>query len=227
MTVDALPVFPLPHHVVLPHIVMPYRLFEKRYCELGAYLFEQQQACSDSEESAHDNKVQLLMPCLYTVDAVRTVDSAQDEVPDFYSCACLCELLHIEKSEQDEWNILIQAGERCQLTEVESAHAFRFAHVTSMPITADMSDAALQASLCNLAPEFSARMVYMGADAQQLKDFLSDCTQGEQLLHRMAHVMFSDPAFRQQYLEAPTLSAQLQYIRVSLGKSDIERDLNN
>ena len=70
---DAIPVFPLPDHVVLPHIVMPYRLFEERYRKLAAFIQQQMEK---------DGPTHILIPCLQ--DGWQEI---YDEAPPFHDCA--------------------------------------------------------------------------------------------------------------------------------------------
>ena len=194
-----LPVFPLPNHVVLPHINMPYRLFEERYKSLGAYLVEHQE----------DG---LFIPCLST-----GWESDYEGQPAFEAYAVHCSIDAIEAAPSGDFALIITGGERYQLTETKSDHAFRFADAEKAPIQHDISEGALQQSLLGLATDFRSTMGGLGAPVDQLKQFLDNCKNSCELLNKMAHLLFSDPQLRQQFLNSNSISEQLALLRVGLG----------
>lgn len=196
---EVLPIFPLPNHVVLPQITMPYRLFEDRYRALGHYLLEHQ---GDG----------LFIPCLKP----GWEDQYQDQ-PPFFSTAVHCSIIGIQEASNGEFALLVNGGQRCRLEEAASNEAFRFATAQAYPVHSDISDAALQQSLLALAPDFRQQMLKQGAGVDQLKQFLDDCDDAAQLLYRMAHLLFSEPLVRQDFIDCDSISAQLGLLRTALG----------
>ncbi len=193
------PIFPLPNHVVLPFINMPYRLFEDRYRALGKYVSEHQQ----------DG---LFIPCLQA-----GWESDYEGEPAYHAHAMLCEIQGIQEAPNGEFALMVLGKQRYQLSEAESDSPFRFAHATLDEINPDMSEAALQQSLLTLAPEFHQHMQQQGVQGDQLKQFIDTCQHAEELLNRMAHLLFSDPVIRQQFIDCANISDQLALVRIALG----------
>ena len=203
------PLFPLPNHVVLPYTAVPYKLFEERYRALGAYLLQHQEQG-------------LFIPCLED-----GWESDYDGNPSFQPLAIHCEIQAIEKSAEGDYALIVQGTQRYRLRETPSSELFRFAHAELEDTLIDMSNGALQQGLLGLASHFRKVMTDKGAQAAQLKQFFNDCTSSPQLLNRMAHLLFSDPILRQQFLDAPAISDQLALIRIALGyKSNNDVSLN-
>lgn len=201
---NAIPVFPLPDHVVLPYISMPYRLFEDRYRALGHYLQDNQD-------------LGIFIPCLKP-----GWESSYHGNPPFYNQAIHCDILGIQESPNGEFALMVMGTQRYRLSEVESNKPFRFSDATLADITPDMSEGALQQSLLALAADFHQHMIGRGVQADQLKTFIDTCQHAQELLNRMGHLIFSDPAVRQQYLECPGISDQLGLIRTALGHRSSE-----
>ena len=193
------PVFPLPNHVVFPHISMPYRLFEERYRALGAHIMEHQDQG-------------LFIP--------RLEDGWEKDYegqPTFEAYAVHCRVDRIEVAENGEYAMLITGGERYQLHEIESDHPFRMVKATEAKVDHDMSDGALQQSLLLLAKDFRSNMSNLGAPIEELRQFLDSCSSSCELLNRMAHLLFSDPVMRQQFLNNDRISDQVALLRLGLG----------
>lgn len=193
------PVFPLPNHVVFPHISMPYRLFEERYRAMGAYI-------RDHQDDG------LFIPKL--CDGWEADYEGQ---PNFEACAVHCRVDRIEEADNGEFAMLITGMERYRLTEIESAYPFRLAQASPAKIEHDMSEGALQQSLLVLAKDFRNNMNKLGAPIEELKQFLDSCSSSCELLNRMAHLLFSDPIMRQQFLDNDRISDQVALLRMGLG----------
>ena len=144
-------------------------------------------------------------------------ESDYEGKPAFEGYAVHCRVDRIEEANNGEFALLITGTERYRLEEIDSQHPFRLAQAQPAKIEHDLSEGALQQSLLVLAKDFRNNMNKLGAPIEELKQFLDSCSSSCELLNRMAHLLFSDPLMRQQFLDNDRISDQVALLRIGLG----------
>lgn len=193
---EVLPLFPLPDHVLLPGVPVPFRIFEPRYRTL----------IEDLEARPEDERW-LVVPRL--VDGWKTDQLGR---PMFLPIAAAARLVRVQPLDPGESLIVVEGSLRVLLEETTSTKPYRLAHWTLLPDDAAPSDAALMAAEQVLAKvRILARRV--GDGAEQLTElaesddrvFAADC---------LAALLLSDADTRQWHLECRNPTERLsQFVR--------------
>lgn len=180
---EVLPLFPLPDHVLLPGVPVPFRIFEPRYRTLIADL-----------ETRPDEERWLVVPRL--MDGWKTDGSGR---PLFLPVAAAARLVRVQPLDANESLIVVEGTQRIHLTEVHSDKPYRLAQWTPLPDEIAPSEAALLAAEQVLAKvRILARRV--GDGAEQLTE-LADGDDRVLAADRLAALLLADPDARQRYLE--------------------------
>jgi len=180
---DVLPLFPLPDHVLLPGVPVPFRIFEPRYLMLVADL-----------EALPEAERWLVVPRL--VDGWKTDHLGR---PMFLPVAAAARLVRVEPLDPGEALIVVEGALRIRLEELPSTRPYRLAHWTPLPDDAAPSEAALLAADKVLAKvRILARR--LGDGAEQLAE-LAACEDRVLAADRLAALLLSDPDARQRHLE--------------------------
>lgn len=189
---EVLPLFPLPDHVLLPGVPVPFRIFEPRYRTL----------IEDLEAQPEDERW-LVVPRL--VDGWKTDHLGR---PKFMPIAAAARLVRVEPLDPGESLIVVEGALRIQLQEIASARPYRLAHWTPLPDETSPGDAAVQAAEQVLAKvRILARRVGDGAEQ------LTELAEGDDRLlaaDRLAALLLSDPDARQWHLECRNPSERLK-----------------
>lgn len=189
---DVLPLFPLPDHVLLPGVPVPFRIFEPRYRTLIA----------DLEERSEDERW-LVVPRL--MDGWKTDELGR---PLFLPIAVAARLVRVQPLDAGESLIVVEGALRLRLEEIPSNRPYRLAHWSPLPDDAAPSDAALMAAEQVLAKvRILARRVGDGAEQ------LTELAEGDDRVlaaDRLAALLLSDPDARQRHLESRNPTERLQ-----------------
>lgn len=189
---DVLPLFPLPDHVLLPGVPVPFRIFEPRYRTLIA----------DLEERPEDERW-LVVPRL--MDGWKTDEQGR---PRFLPIAVAAQLIRVQPLDPGESLIVVHGVLRLRLEEIPSSRPYRLAHWSPLPDDAAPSEAALLAAEQVLAKvRVLARRVGDGAEQ------LTELAEGDDRVlaaDRLAALLLSDPDARQRHLECRNPTERLQ-----------------
>ena len=103
--------FPLPDHVMFPHVVQPFHIFEDRYRALMA-------------SALRDDKL------ITIVQLAGGWESADDADPPIAEVGCLGKILTHVRLEDGRYNLMLAGLRRVRIVrELEPRHEFREAHV--------------------------------------------------------------------------------------------------
>lgn len=194
---DEIPLFPLPDHVLLPGVPVPYRVFEPRYTRLVQDLLERPPA-----------KRWLAVPRL-----AGDWESDYGGQPGFHPIAVAARLARWRPDNDGEFVIAVEGVTRCILEEVVSAHPYRMARARAFPDrdagagpTAQLRERLAEIdqgllTLCGLLPS-----VVESVDA-----FMRDRTNPSLRLYRLAALLVPEPDDRQRLLELPEFAGRADY----------------
>jgi uncharacterized protein len=200
---DVLPLFPLPDHVLLPGIPVPFRVFEPRYRALVA----------DLAELPEDARW-LVVPRL--VEGWKTDAAGR---PALVPVAAAARLVRMESLENNESLIVVEGALRIRLEEVPSGKPYRLARWTAMPDDTTPGDVVLAAAQQVLSKiRIIARR--LGDGAEQLLELAAG---DDRVLaaDRLAALLIGDVDVRQQYLETCDATKRLtefaRHLTIQLG----------
>ena len=193
---DVLPLFPLPDHVLLPGVPVPFRVFEPRYRQLIA----------DLEALPEDER---WLVVLRLADGWKTDYHGR---PLFLPVAAAARLVRVEPLDEGESLIVVEGVLRIRLEEIQSTRPYRLATWTSLPDEGVPGEAALIAADQVLAKvRVLARRV--GDGAEQLAELAAG---DDRVLaaDRLAALLLSDPDVRQRHLENRNATERLsEFVR--------------
>jgi Lon protease-like protein len=183
---EAIPVFPLPDHVLLPGSPSPYRIFEPRYRGLMEYLLELPEA-----------ERWLAIPQL-----VPGSDVPYGGSPPFHAVGTVARLLESQRNPDGTFHIIVGDGVRCRLEELPSSMAFRLARAepwADQP--SDVPAAQIAASLEALRQVVAALAQALGPAARGLSALACEKGQRDVTVFRLGSVLIQHPQRRQEFLE--------------------------
>jgi Lon protease-like protein len=192
----ALPLFPLPDHVLLPGMPVPLRVFEPRYQALVADL-----------AALPEDRRWLAVPRL-----AEGWQSDYEGRPPFLPVAAAARVRQIRALDDGHSLIVVEGIARCRLSEIPSALPYRMARCVALPDESYDHDAAAYAEAVNAVVgrvRHLARRVGEGGD--QLATWMGGAAVEDGLVDRLAAALISDPDLRQRYLECrdPSLRVAL------------------
>ena len=193
---DVLPLFPLPDHVLLPGVPVPFRVFEPRYRTLIADL-----------EARPEDERWMVVPRL--VDGWKTDQYGR---PLFLPIAAAARLVRVQPLDPGESLIVVEGVLRIRLEEIASEKPYRLAQWVPLPDDVSLSDSALTAAEQVLAKvRILARRVGDGAEQ------LTELVEGDDRVlaaDRLAALLLSDADSRQWHLECRDPTERLhQFVR--------------
>lgn len=192
LALDAVPLFPLPGHVLLPGLPAPFLIFEPRYRALVRDLLqrppEARWLAVPRIAPGHEHAAAGAPPLLPVVAAARL--AAASELPD------------------GRFHVAVVGEGRWHLHELESGRPYRLAQLVRMPEPA-------------AAPELAARVAaavrrVLGACPAVSEETLclldTHRHDAVAVLDRLAALSLVDPDLRQRYLEAGTADCRLRVL---------------
>ena len=193
---EVLPLFPLPDHVLLPGVPVPFRVFEPRYRTLIADL-----------EARPEDERWMVVPRL--VDGWKTDQYGR---PLFLPIAAAARLVRVQPLDPGESLIVVEGVLRLRLEEIASEKPYRLAQWVPLPDDATLNDSALTAAEQVLAKvRILARRVGDGAEQ------LTELAEGDDRVlaaDRLAALLLSDADSRQWHLECRDPTERLnQFVR--------------
>ncbi|MBI5511685.1 MAG: LON peptidase substrate-binding domain-containing protein [Deltaproteobacteria bacterium] len=209
-----LPVFPLPTAVLFPGIVIPLHVDEPCYCQMV-------------EDALAEDRV-------LGVAMIRA-DTAQTEQTPLYEVAGAGQIIHAEKLEGGDYNILVQGLDRVRLVEeLPPERGYRRFRVEIIPKpSADETDAAKD-ELLRLERCVMNLVTSLGETDQQLVEVLRSTEDPVQLSEFLAATVVQDVETQQELLQTLDLRARLaklidvlvEVLGRSNGAPAGDRDLN-
>ena len=186
--IDSLPIFPLPTAVLFPGIVLPLHIDDPCYCELIADALEKN-----------------------GVLAVAMIQHGQDgDAPPLCEIAGAGQIIHAEKLDGGDYNVLIQGLDRVRLLEeLPKSHSYRRFKAEIIPKPSpDETDAAknelvrLESCVMNLVSTIA------GSDAQ-LVEVMRATPDPIQLVDFLSATVVQDIDTQQEILAAVDLKTRL------------------
>lgn len=192
IALDSVPLFPLPGHVLLPGLPVPFLVFEPRYRALVGDLLQRppegRWLAVPRIAPGHEHAAAGRPPLLPVVSAARL--AAVSELPD------------------GRFHIAVVAEGRWHLHELDSGHPYRLAQLVRMPEPeagphlSERVTAAVRRTL-GACPAVSEEMLCL------LDTHRHDPVA---VLDRLAALSLVDPDLRQRYLEAGTADCRLRVL---------------
>ena len=193
-----LPLFPLPDHVLLIGLPMPYRVVEPRYRALVDDLIG-------------------MPPSSRWISIPRLEDGWQgryDGAPPFHALAAIGLVRTIRPEENGQFHIRVEGLQRCQLEEVPSTRLYRLARPLPLPdLPHDLSQAELThgvGEVLGLVDELRARLGKRGEVIKALVDNQDDLPA---MIDRLGAAVIADADVRQEFLESRRLPARLVLLK--------------
>ncbi|MCU0254135.1 MAG: LON peptidase substrate-binding domain-containing protein [Acidobacteria bacterium] len=196
---ERVPLFPLPDHVFLPGVPVPYRIFEPRYRALVRDLLK-----SPPPERW------LAIPRLSPGWRVEEYDGA----PAFDPIATIGQVIHCAPLPGGEFHIVVQGITRVSLEELPSAAAYRIARPE--PYEDEPEDAATRATRATVADAVaqSTRMLaqMIGPPADELARLAGERGDEERWIFNLGSVLLSDADERHRFLASRSAAQRLDLL---------------
>jgi Lon protease-like protein len=190
---DRLPLFPLPDHVLLPGLAVPFRIFEPRYRALFSDLL-------DKDPTERWLAVPRLAPGW---------QADYQGQPPIHPVAAAALLLRADHHPDGDLHIVVEGHARCRLEEFPSDHPYRWARPHLLPAAADPAAFADLVDDLATLPELSAIWGRLAAAIPPAHD-----AEGwMRLLDIIGGLLIADPDRRQDLLECPTLAGRAAVVR--------------
>jgi Lon protease-like protein len=192
---EEIPLFPLPNHVLIPGVPMPYRVFEDRYRALIEDLLLQ-------SFSHH----WLAFP--------RLSDGVDPETgrPVIYEVASLARLVRCVKLPDSEFQIVVEGTHRCRLIETNSDLPYRMARPEIVPDRPVLQATQLYERISTLNHGVLELAQRVGKDGASLLKLTSDQTDLRRTVYRLGSVLLNHPDRRQLFLEERRLSTRINIL---------------
>ena len=203
---DRLPLFPLPNHVLLPGIVVPFRIFEPRYLTLFSDLLDK-----DPTERW------LAVPCLGP-----GWETEYQGKPPIVATAVASTLMRADHHPDGNLHILVEGHARCRLEEIPSEHPYRLARAHLLPPATDAGDG-FKGLIDDLAalPELGPIWGRLAAAIPAAGDLFG----WTHLLDVVGSLLLNEPHQRQAFLDCPTLAGRAGFVRAEILRRRVHKGL--
>jgi Lon protease-like protein len=191
MMPDELPLFPLPDHVLLPGVPVPFRIFEPRYRTLVADL-----------QALPQEQRWLAVPRLIDGHARGPLSD-----PAFIPVAAAARLLRCKPLDDGQLMIVVEGIARCRLEERPSLRPYRCARCILLPDEIGSEEAARLA-----ADEVLAKVRVLARRLGDGAERLAEMSAGEYHVltaDRLAAILINDLEARQRHLENRDIADRL------------------
>ena len=193
-----LPLFPLPDHVLLIGLPMPYRVFEPRY-----------RALVDDLIGKPPSDRWIAIPRLE-----EGWQGRYEGTPPFHALAAIGLVRTIRPEENGQFHIRVEGVQRCQLEEVPSSHLYRLARPLPLPDLPDGVPPALLEQgvedVVNLIDELRARL---GPRGDVIKPLVENTDDVPALIDRLGAAVIADADVRQEFLECRRLPVRIEMLK--------------
>lgn len=186
--------FPLPNHVMFPHVIQPLHVFEPRYKDLV-------------QEALGDDRLITL------ATLAPGWEKDYDGRPPVRPVACLCRLAAHHKQEDGRYNILLAGMKRIRLTREFAAHqTFRVAECELLHDLEIASTKRRDQLRKRLLLHFET-MLPVGSDAAaELQEFLSEAAMLGPLTDIVAHMLPIELAVKEKLLAETAVESRAEIL---------------
>jgi Lon protease-like protein len=194
---ERLPLFPLPDHVLLPGIAVPFRIFEPRYRALFSDLL-------DRDPAARWLAIPRLAPGW---------EADYQGRPPIVATTVAAWLRRADHHPDGNLHVVVEGHARIRLDEIPSDHLYRLArpHLVRPATDAGSDFSDLVDGLATL-PEMSALWGRLAASIPVADDVAG----WTHLLDVVGALLLEDPDHRQALLDAPTLAGRAEVVRAEI-----------
>lgn len=190
---QAVPLFPLPSVVLLPHTVMPLHVFEDRYRALVKDVLEAP------------------LPLISVPLLAPGWEQSYGGTPAVHTTAGLGRVVHHEQLSDGRYNIALLGIGRIHIEEeLQQDHLYRTARAVIRPD--QLPPGGLGRYLLQLRMLLSQLLVIFPRLQADLGHFLENPEPSPALIDALAHLVFPDPQQRQKYIEHDRLSARADMV---------------
>lgn len=192
---EEVPLFPLPNHVLIPGVPMPYRVFEERYRALIEDL--------------------LLQSFSHHWLAFPRLSGGLDPFtgkPVIYEVASLAKMVRCVKLPESEFQIVVEGTHRCRLIETQSDLPYRMARPELIPDRPVLQETQIQDRITTLNQGVLELAKRVGKDGASLLELASDQSDLRRTVYRLGSVLLNHPDRRQNFLEERRLSNRINML---------------
>jgi Lon protease-like protein len=197
---ETIPVFPLPNHVFLPGVPIPYHIFELRY-----------QAMIRDLKALPEEERWIAIPQM----RAQRLDESNAQ-PDYFLVATVGRVVDMLPVGGGRCDILVEGEYRCSLSEVHSPNPYRLARPTVIPDVdagvLDKAGGARPGCFRSLDQGILALVSRVGEHASHLVSILSSEVLPSVILYRLGATLLHDPARRQAFLELRSIAERADYL---------------
>ncbi len=197
----SVPLFPLPNHVLLPDLPVPYRVFEPRYKQLIDDLLREP-----------DNERWFAVPRL-------PPGTETGERPAFTRVATLALLMQVSILPEEHYFVIARGMHRVRLREIESDRMYRLAEPSLWPDIEEAPGAALGGRYDTVRQLLNSLAPHLGDAADEVRLAFRSAPDMSTGVYRLGSICLPDADRRQALLEARTLVQRLEMIEDALASA--------
>ncbi len=198
---DAVPLFPLPNHVLLPGVPTPFRVFEPRYRELVGDLL-----------ALPEEHRWLAVPCL-----AQGWESDYQGNPPIHRVAVAARILHSSELTEGQYFIAVMGEERCLLTEVASDRLYRRATLEPLPDVPERPDE-VERALDHLRAAAVVLFARLPDIPWNVRLLVERPAGPEALVYRLGALILPDAPDRQRLIEERSVLARVEILLARIGE---------
>lgn len=210
------PLFPLPEHVLLPGLPMPYRVFEHRYKALVQDLLE-----------LPEKERWIAIPRV-----VRPEQTARTDAP-IHQIATLGRVVRCSEISGGEYLIIVVGNARVRLHEIPSTYPYRLARVARYADQVQLTHSELGDHMATLTQLVVALAPYLGGAGKAITSLMKDRDDINHLVYQLAGITVADVDQRSELLRSRDPRERIEIVQDALaaalavassqGKTDAER----
>jgi Lon protease-like protein len=194
--------FPLPDHVLLPGLPVPYRVFEPRYRAMVEDLLE-----------LPAGERWLAVPRLRAGSA-----DAGAGAPAFNAIATAARLEHVSPLPRGHYLIVVEGCERVRLEEVPSAHPYRLARADAWPDEQAPGEQPVVAERVDTLFQLTSLLTCrLGSAGREVREAVRTAPDVSTQIYRLASLLVPDADLRQELLESRQLVERIDLVENAIG----------
>jgi len=196
---DVVPLFPLPDHVLLIGVPMPFRIFEPRY-----------RSMIDDVLGQNPEQRYIAVPRL-----AEGWETDYHGAPAFVAHAALAKVLNIRPLADAQFLVVVEGVVRCHLVECPSTFPYRLARPQIMVDEPDEPDVVGQA-LTALLAQVERLSASLGHRGEALRKLVADVSDQAAVIDRLGSAVLGDLGDRQTFLESRRVGERIGILRQAL-----------
>ncbi|UCF68718.1 MAG: LON peptidase substrate-binding domain-containing protein [Acidobacteriota bacterium] len=195
---DVVPLFPLPEHVLLPGLPVPYRVFEPRYRALVEDLL-----------ALTEMKRWLAIPRL-----APGWEPSYHAAPPIVPVATVGRMLSCSTLRRGHYLISVRGMHRLRLQETASTHPYRLARVHAWPdLDGDGGSERIDDGVATVLQLVDALRPHLGTAAADLGALVKQSRDADTLVYRLSSVMIADVDERERLLTSQRLIDRIHQLQ--------------